>query len=185
MLEDLICGPSVFTVHLDFCQYGEPYKKPNKIVGNYEGLLCLAAKCNHKFHNVVLRGAETVEQNGKRVSVPKTQRAGAYPWLLVEKWAQVIVPFLVAESRDSNLLFSQMCHDLDTAAKEKKNQRQQIHAITQPGPHTAEIEKQIGPIEKVVVFGQHSNREAEARRKAWEKAAKGINRSKYKSRFHS
>ena len=185
VLEDLICGPSVFTVHLDFCQYGEPYKKPTKIVGNYEGLLCLAAKCNHKFHNVVLRGAETVEQNGKRVSVPKTQRAGAYPWLLVEKWAQVVVPFLVAESRDSNFLFSQMCHDLDTAAKEKKNRRQQIQAITQPGPHTAEIEKQIGPIEKVVVFGQHSNREAEARQKAWEKAAKGINWSKYKSRFHS
>lgn len=184
ILEDLLCCPSVFTVHLDFCQYGEPYKKPTKIVGNYEGLLCLAAKCNHKNHTVILRGSETIEQNGKHVSVPKTQRAGAYPWLLVEKWAQVIVPYAVAESRDSNLLFSQMCHDLITAAKEKADRRQQIQTLSQSGPHTAEIEKQIGSIEKVIVFGQHTNKQAEARRKAWEKASRVINWAKYKSRFH-
>lgn len=184
ILEDLIRCPSVVCVHLDFRQFGEPYKKPTMIVGNYEGLRCLAAKCNHKSHNVTLRGSETIEQNGKRVSVPKTQRAGAYPWLLVEKWAQVIVPFVMAESRDTNLLFSQMCNDLVTAAKKKTDRGQQIQTLGQSYPHTAEIERQIGPIEKVIVFGQHSNKQAEARRKAWEKATKAINWSKYKSRFH-
>lgn len=91
-LRDELHAPGVHRVDLDFCQYGEPFKKPTSIFTTYEPLKRLAAACDHKKHQSVLRGSEKVEvvsADGiaRVITVPKAQRAGAYPCRLANFWA--------------------------------------------------------------------------------------------------
>ena len=72
VLSTLLQHRGVYRICLDFCRYGEPYKKPTTIYTNVDGLQNLEMLCNHVRHAVVLRGSEIVVEWGKRCSVPKS-----------------------------------------------------------------------------------------------------------------
>lgn len=61
-LAQLLQSPAVHCVDLDFCRYGEPYKKP--IYTSELALMQLQRTCCHKKHQTVLRGSERVFQHG-------------------------------------------------------------------------------------------------------------------------
>ena len=89
---------------LDFCMYGEVYRKPTSIFTNLESLQALIRRCVHTKHQDILRGSERCFVGGKWTTAPKTKRAGAYPYELVVQWAQILCPLLTPSSRDTDLL---------------------------------------------------------------------------------
>ena len=89
---------------LDFCMYGEVYRKPTSIFTNLESLQALVRRCVHTKHQDILRGSERCFVGGKWTTAPKTKRAGAYPYELVVQWAQILCPLLTPSSRDTDLL---------------------------------------------------------------------------------
>ena len=149
----------VIKVHLDFCRYGEPYKKPTIIFTNHLELQLLERQCNHKKHAVVLRGSEVVTEGNSRQSVPKTRAAGAYPLLLVERWAQVIDSVVSRVSRDSELL------DLQWQDELKKCVPQRHFSVQQASSSPVKLSRveTLGEVQNLVVFGQHTSQEAAQR----------------------
>lgn len=165
------------------CQYGEPFKKPTSIFTTYEPLKRLAAACDHKKHQSVLRGSEKVEvvsADGiaRVITVPKAQRAGAYPCRLANFWAQIVSPLCVGKNRDTDTIASQCEHELWTCSKAAKNCCQQIPAGSQFGSHLQQFRQEIPTGEAAVVFGQHTAKEAIQRRRRQKK-------QKQTSREHS
>ena len=170
-LQQLLESSMVTRVDLDFCQYGEPYKKPTSIFTSCSLLSTLSRHCNHRRHSTVLRGSERVMVEGKWTTQPKTRRAGAYPWMLVKEWAQVISQFLGLANRDSQIFEQQCEHELVTASQKTKDRRQSVQADAGFEELVTKLEqKSEKPLDQIV-FGQHTNAEAHRRRS---KAAKGI-----------
>ena len=182
-LRDELHAPGVHRVDLDFCQYGEPFKKPTSIFTTYEPLKRLAAACDHKKHQSVLRGSEKVEvvsADGiaRVITVPRPQRAGAYPCKLAIFWAQIVSPLCVGKNRDTDTIASQCEHELWTCSKAAKNCCKQIPAGSQFGYHLQQFRQEIPTGEAAVVFGQHTAKEAVQRRRRQKK-------QKQTSREHS
>ena len=156
-------------VDLDFCGYGEPYKKP--IYTSELALMQLQRTCCHKKHQTVLRGSERVFQHGTWMTQPQTQRAGAYPWQLVREWAQVMSPMLAGANRD-NLVLEQQCeHDL-VAIQKTKNTGGQVQTPSQLYQLTQRCDRQMPGFLKTIVFGQHTAEEANRRRSQAQKISK-------------
>lgn len=80
---------------LDFCMFGEPWKKPTKLVYNFLSLDALGKKCTSQTHvcskthrpHVPLKG---VANNGKFM----TLLAQPYPWRLAAAFADVVATAL-------------------------------------------------------------------------------------------
>lgn len=161
----LLFNPSVHRVDLDFCRYGERYKKPTTIFTNISEMQTLAVHCNHRSHAVTLRGSEVVVVDGKKRSVPKTQAAGQYPTALTEKWAQVLIQHVKPHSSDLVVSNAQWTSELKKNVPNRAVQSQQISTTTAFDKQLQRFEKQFGKPEKLIVFGQHSNAEAKRRQK--------------------
>ena len=69
--------------------------------------------------------------DGKKVSQPKTSRAGAYPQQLADAWAQVILEEIDRSNRDHEVLRSQMNHELVVAAETKKRPGKQVQTVAE------------------------------------------------------
>ena len=82
----------VFTVDFPMCAYGTPYKKNTRILTNLPSLLSLHSTCGHAKHAQSLCGKVRVQQDdGSWVFKNRTELAGAYPQLLAETWASLVV----------------------------------------------------------------------------------------------
>ena len=128
ILADLLQQPFVYVVDLDFCMYGEPYKKPTRIFTTMEEMLELAKRCCHRKHHTVLRGSEVVKIDGKSQTVPKTQAAGQYPLKLTRRWAQVIKHRCGGCGPNTNLLLLQFSNELAKSFKGDPISEQQSQA---------------------------------------------------------
>eukprot|EP00435_Cladocopium_sp_Y103_P015295 s2932_g3.t1 len=104
---------------------------------------------------VVLRGSEIVEEGGKRCSVPKTRAAGAYPFVLVKRWAQVIETQLSRVSRDSELFDLQWQNELKSCLPKQLSEEQ----IRSSSAKLTRVEA-LGEAEDCVVFGQDTSQKA-------------------------
>ena len=83
-------GPN-YIVDFDMCQYGEPYQKGTRIITSVPWLTGLSRRCNHKGHEVWLKGRVLAPNPaGTPVYVNRTALAGAYPFELVKKYASLI-----------------------------------------------------------------------------------------------
>ena len=89
-INDILAHKSVYLMTTHMCAWGMNYKKPTSIMTNFEALLQLQARCKGGHVHEQLRGSQTVEIDGKRVTRNRTAAAGAYPWLLCEAWARVV-----------------------------------------------------------------------------------------------
>ena len=160
VLAPLLSGPKVYQVDIDFCRFGEKFKKPTRIFTSVAALTKLHRLCNHRKHAVVLRGSETVSDNGKRRSAPRTQAAGVYPYPLADHWAQALVGFLGKQGRDSELLNLQWINELKQCVPSRPAPSQ---TASSTAPLLAHVEA-LGEAKKFVVFGQHSCQEADQRK---------------------
>ena len=95
-------------------------------------------------------------QQGRRVSVPKTQAAGAYPLALVQLWAQTFVGSIGVAGRDSELLDLQWISELKSHGVAKQVSCEQTPG---PAPKLTHVEA-IGEAQKFVTYGQHSSAKA-------------------------
>eukprot|EP00438_Fugacium_kawagutii_P022823 Skav218923 [mRNA] locus=scaffold2031:18320:23007:+ [translate_table: standard] len=163
-LSGLLHRKGVVRVDVDFCQYGEPYKKPTSIFSTFAALQQLEARCNHVKHSTLLRGSERVLIDGKWVTQPKTKAAGAYPYKLVERWATILLPEVQRDSQYTAALAEKAEHELQCSCQKTKVGSRPILARTGTDSLLIKYERiQPGGIE-AVVFGQHSNEEARTRR---------------------
>ena len=160
---------------LDFCMYGEAYRKPTSIFTNLDMLQELVVRCVHTRHQEVLRGSERNFVDGKWITAPKTKRAGAYPHQLVAKWAQIICPLLSPFSRDIQLLQRQWEHELIQAAANSKHPEESICSSLAKLQHCQQnkgwlaIVQQFEKVEpkgtEAIGFGQHTTQETQRRRR--------------------
>ena len=162
-LAQLLQSSAVHCVDLDFCRFGEPYKKPTRIYTTDLALMQLQRTCCHKKHQSVLRGSERVFQHGKWHSQPKTQRAGAYPWQLVKKWAQVMSPKLAGANRDNHVL-EQQCENELVAIQKAKDSGGQVQTSAQLYQLSQRCQRKMPGFLTSIVFGQHTIEEASRRR---------------------
>jgi hypothetical protein len=164
-LQRLLCQSGVYRVDLDFCMYGESYKKPTTIFTNVEGLQILAAACEHRRHGEVLRGSEQVRDGSRLTNQPKTKQAGAYPIQLVDKWALCVLELVERKSRDRDILAIQYEYELRCICKKGKARSGAIS----DGSANHFLCKQLEGIQpeglKALVFGQHTIEEAEKSRR--------------------
>ena len=97
-------GPR-YEINLDMCQFGEPYKKPTKIITSAHWLLPLGKRCNHTSHEGWLKGrVKVLDSSGRAVYVNRTALAGAYPFKLVEQYARLIKHFGSLGTRDDQVV---------------------------------------------------------------------------------
>lgn len=97
LVQAVATGPFRF-IQFDMCQYGEPYQKRTRIVTSVNWLRALERKCNHKSHEVRLKGkVKTLNKKGHPVYVNRTALAGAYPWSFAVRYAELIKRHLDAK----------------------------------------------------------------------------------------
>ena len=88
-INDILVHRSVFLMTTHMCAWGMPCKKPTSIMTNLAELLNLQTRCKGGHVHEQLRGSQTVEINGKKVTRHRAAAAGAYPRSLCESWAQI------------------------------------------------------------------------------------------------
>lgn len=184
LMTRLVASPSTFRCDVDFCMYGEAFKKPTTIISSSKCICNLAKSCCHRKHAVVLRGSEQVVVNGKSKSVPMTQRAGAYPFKLCDAWAQEFKVFVSKYTREFQIISDQFHNELISVAKTKKDRRRPLQTTAAIDAHVQTFADQGIKIEQLAVFGQHGQKEAEVRRKKFQQAEKHFDWKKYISRFN-
>lgn len=155
LIELLFDDPRVFIVDFDMCRYGTPFKKPTRILTNFETLGMLRRSCCHRSHAEVLRGRVLVEVAGKRVWMNRTTLAGAYPDELCDQWARISSTGIY-----HNAVLQ--CFPDQTAIG---NLLSEDRADTQ-GPDTEQSSSIfcIPRVLEAITFGQHSRAEAWRRR---------------------
>ena len=162
-----------YHVDLDFCRYGEPYRKPTRIYSSSDFLAPLQKSCNHKKHAEVLRGSEKVMVDGIAKYQPRTVRAGAYPYKLVEAWAQLLEEHVSLASRESRVVCSQFANELKSAAcKAGSVGKQQIHTAPAVDIHFEKVQQHIKCPQQAFVFGQDNTNTAENKRRVWKRLQK-------------
>ena len=92
LLSQFLGLSSVHCVEIDHCQYNCLYKKPTSFYTNFEPLLALARKCDHRSHALVLEGR--VQCRAPRDSAAKwhwkTSLASPYPVSLMRHAAEIL-----------------------------------------------------------------------------------------------
>ena len=174
-LEPLLHHPTVIAVDIDFCRYGEKYKKPTRIFTNFADLKSLSRHCCHRSHAEILRGSERVKIGDKYVSQPKTRKAGAYPFPLTCAWALIAQKLLAPASRDNSLLEQQCEHEL-FAVQKTANTREPVQTtagrssgIELSCSLVSQLESEVPQAREFIVFGQHSNADVSRRRQGIKK----------------
>eukprot|EP00438_Fugacium_kawagutii_P028530 Skav222527 [mRNA] locus=scaffold2875:78605:82075:+ [translate_table: standard] len=160
-IQELLSLEGVHYVDFVMCQYGQPFKKPTRIMTNCSDLGALSCICPHLKHAVVLKG--TVQHDTKGW-VNLTTLAGAYPEMLCNKWAQSVKRALRHASQISPAIKLEELNRIFTgqtcgAGTEK----------TETFRHCSQVPKLL----ETIVFGQHSRAEAERRRALRQKQKKG------------
>ena len=156
-IQDLFGLPDAVVIDFPMCVYGQPFKKPTRLLSNCSSLVSLAATCPHHKHAEVLKGRTWSPTYGW---TNKTTLAGAYPPSLCNKWARVIRDDPLVRTHDKKKLgpdFGQVfkpCRGQSVAPKTCTEQDKQF-------PITSEIP---GLLDEVA-FGHHSKAEI-AQRKA-------------------
>ncbi len=168
---------------LDFCMYGEPYRKATRIFSDVKQMEGLSRVCCHRKHTTVLRGSEMVMVDGVRKSVPKTVRAGQYPLALTAAWAQIIAPSLSGSSNQSVVLDLQWKHELERRLK-KSVSKGQIHTTDQWDFQLSNLDSKFKGVKENIIFGQHSNKEAQARQEKLRKILGGRQGQKQRRLFN-
>eukprot|EP00438_Fugacium_kawagutii_P021633 Skav219591 [mRNA] locus=scaffold1719:13998:17447:+ [translate_table: standard] len=166
-MQHVLQQPGVLHVPLDFCQFGEKYRKPTSIYTNFPDLAILERHCNHRKHDDVLRGSEVVAVNGKKTSQPKTRNAGAYPWQLARLWAQAVSHTIAHATRDTDIARRQLEHELTGRYKEGKAGTKQIQSTAPDFFWINSFKQQVGDPHRFAVFGQHTKKEAKERQQRW------------------
>ena len=165
VLSELLGRPGVRQLRVDFCRYGEKFKKSTAIFTNCHELDSLQRQCNHQKHEQVSRGSENIKVAGKSVSQPKTERAGAYPFELCGQWARIIRPLLDCHDVTFHSAVQQWDNELKAAAKTPKVVRRQAQAADTWDFLTNKFHQRVGLPQEIFLFGQHSSQEVERRRK--------------------
>ena len=167
VLHSILRQDGVFQIHLDFCMFGEKYKKPTAIFTNISQLRSLARQCTHRKHVTVLRGSETIVSKGVSISQPRTKRAGAYPFALVELWAHLVSQHLCHVSRETDLIGKQLEHELWNRFQEGRAARKQVQSPETTDHWFRKFQREIGDPYTFAVFGQHSTEEAKSKQHRW------------------
>eukprot|EP00438_Fugacium_kawagutii_P034634 Skav232689 [mRNA] locus=scaffold2892:36534:39881:+ [translate_table: standard] len=100
ILQAISRGPH-YVVDFDMCMYGEPYMKRTRLVTSEKWLRALGRTCNHSSHDVRLKGRVKISgDDGRPVYVNRTALAGAYPFQLVRRYADLIRQHVKLDSKD-------------------------------------------------------------------------------------
>ena len=162
-LSQLLSSRHSCCVDIDFCMYGEDYKKPTRIYTSCKNLHQLAVACCHKKHKCNLRGSEVRLVDGKRKTVPKTQAAGAYPRQLVTYWAQNVSHLVAKSNSVGDLMDMQWNHELKAAVPKRGNTQESVCASPRDFYQVDRLQAKFKGLDKAIIFGQHSNQEAQRR----------------------
>ena len=81
--------PQVHKVVLHMCAFGEAWKKPTAILCNVPGLASLGLRCPGNHKHIQLSGSTVVQTPGGPRTVSRTALAGAYPFELCRRWADI------------------------------------------------------------------------------------------------
>ena len=153
---EILALPGVVVVDFPMCNFGQPYKKPTRIITNCQMLAQLRGSCPHHKHAEVLKSRTWSPIHGWS---NRTTLAGSYPKALCNRWARAVRedPDVRShdkkESRPNFGQFLQTCRSEPAASKHCSKQEQ--------FPITSAIPDLLDQ----VVFGQHSKAEI-AHRKA-------------------
>lgn len=100
-----------FEALLDYCAYGEAWRKSTRVRSNRPWVTRLSKTCPGNHVHQVLRGS--TKAHGKTVSW--TSLASPYPILLVRHWAQVICSWWHQHKHRSRLSIGDQSHSLDVS----------------------------------------------------------------------
>ena len=82
--ESMICD-------LDFCMYGEQWKKPTRLLYKYLGISCLSRRCISNNNTCERTSRPHIPLQGRDAEgVFLTLRAQPYPWALANDFANVV-----------------------------------------------------------------------------------------------
>ena len=149
----------------DMCMYNQPFKKPTALLSNIPALIALARKCSGDHRHEQLRGTETyISADGKRKTRNKTSAAGEYPHSLCSKWAHIVSQHAPPAA---------WAPDVSNFAGVLRERFQKIAGFKRAPTHSAEaknnsdLQPSAHPLfrakryNKPVVFGHHTNKEAQ------------------------
>lgn len=154
-IEELLALDGASYVDFTMCGYGQPFKKPTRILTNCPALKSLACFCNHGRHAEVLKGRTWSEQHGW---VNRTSLAGAYPNELCKKWVQIIRQQLEgcnAPEIHRPVKFEKLYEELQSQRGHQSQKDLESFPFCNSCPKVLDS----------VAFGQHSKAEVERRRK--------------------
>ena len=185
----------VFRVDFDMCEYGSAYRKSTAVLTNIRALLSLSRSCSHGRKHAQLRGTARVYDHWKQRHVWKnlTEAAGEYTDELVLEWSRLLKEVCPASGRgrgfpDRDGFQQELAHaaaQLRPGAREARlhsrlRQRDRDRAVPGgrrfagwPGSLNLELNgQQYMALHPGIVFGQHSNAEAAARRRREERLSR-------------
>lgn len=177
-LQSIFKNKNSYFIRWDMCRFGTAYKKPTAILTNLQSLTGLSCLCRCGRRHVQLRGSESRRVNGKIVRGTKTSFAGEYPEALCERWASLVRDSL-GSSTVSTEEFMNLSNDFRRALLEARRQSRRHGPQNARGPPATSDsqeddrvyrEAQLFIREQGVIFGQHTNAEAQAIRQGWIKA---------------
>lgn len=177
-LQSIFKNKNTLFVRWDMCRYGTAYKKPTALLTNLHSLSGLSCLCQCGRRHVQLRGSETRRVNGKIVRGTKTSFAGEYPEALCEHWASLVKDVL-GSSPASSKDFMNFANDFKRALLEARQQSRRHGSKVARGPAASSHSQEDSRVsreaellirEQGVIFGQHTNAEAQTIRQGWTKA---------------
>lgn len=152
-IEELHSLGEVQFVEFTMCGYGQPYKKPTRLMTNCPELAQLSRRCTHGRHEVVLKGQSYDTVKGW---VNRTTEAGAYPQPLCAKWAQAVKTALVHAEKVDSPIDRQEFHRQFTCQDCRPSDQKR---------ETKPFDSKCPQILDSITFGQHSKVEVERRRR--------------------
>ncbi len=158
-LAKLLAQQHVHRVEVDYCMYGERFRKPTSIFTNIPELDLLSKRCCHRKHEETLRGSERIVVDGISRSQPKTVRAGAYPQRLVRNWAQRLGDRVSKHSSVLGLLEWQWENELKQAMPRQSILGEPIQTASGLFFFNSRLEEKFRKAKDNIVFGQHTNQE--------------------------
>lgn len=177
-LTEVLSHPHVLRVDFDLCMYGVAFKRSTTIFTNNHSLSDIGRQCRHRKHEEVLRGSAVGLVKGKKLPIPKTQRAGEYPMELVKVWAQALSTTVGRWSPAHPILDAQWKSELELCLNRHNRLGEPAQASDQWDFHRFRLSKQAQQAHRFIIYGQHTSREAQENeaklRKILQPAARSI-----------
>ena len=153
----------VVAIDFDMCRFGTSYKKPTRLLTNFNKLDSIKRLCCHRKHDEVLKGKILKHDDSGSRWVNKTELAGAYPAALCGEWAKAALIGLCNAT-------TKCCPD-DSQIIERFFSDQRSTSCDPPSTnHQSDFKPEFV---NHIVFGQHTKAEA-GRRRAWKHKASWI-----------